>query len=192
MLDDVVGWSVRRADHSDLGALALVGAATFLDAYAGVLDGADIIAHCRRVHTAASFSAALATGGMAWLAELGSAELTGAPVGYALVEQPALPGATEADLELKRLYVLSRFWRLRIGATLLRRAAAAARGGGAARLLAGVYGRNERAIAFYRRQGFRMAGTRQFLVGATTHDDVVMALELDQGGGHGLDGGGRT
>ena len=150
-------WQIRDAGDADTAALALVGAATFLDAYAGVLDGADLVAHVGRVHDAGAIGAALAGGGRAWLAEV-----RGAPVGYALVERPALPGATEADLELRRIYVLSRFWRLGIGAALLGRAAVFAREAGAARLLLGVHGENERAIGFYRRSGLTVVGTRKF------------------------------
>ena len=48
----------------------------------------------------------------------------------------------------------------------------------ATRLLIGVYGQNEPAIAFYRHHGFQVVGTRQFQVGTTLHDDLVLAITL--------------
>jgi len=41
-----------------------------------------------------------------------------------------------------------------------------------------VYGRNDQAIAFYERCGFRAIGERRFLVGETYHDDLIMGLDL--------------
>ena len=46
------------------------------------------------------------------------------------------------------------------------------------RLLLGVLGINERARAFYEREGFTLAGTRQFRVGETVFDDVIYARDL--------------
>jgi ribosomal protein S18 acetylase RimI-like enzyme len=45
-------------------------------------------------------------------------------------------------------------------------------------MLVGVYGKNDRAIAFYERVGFRVVGERKFQVGATVHDDLILALDL--------------
>jgi ribosomal protein S18 acetylase RimI-like enzyme len=57
-------------------------------------------------------------------------------------------------------------------------AAAEAQAMGKRRLLLGVYAGNARAIAFYRKTGFAEIGARQFLVGATLCDDLVMARDL--------------
>src|SRR3546814_7241213 len=51
-----MAWRVRAAAREDAAALALVASATFLDAFAGVLDGADIVAHCLKPHTPAAFA----------------------------------------------------------------------------------------------------------------------------------------
>ena len=53
-----------------------------------------------------------------------------------------------------------------------------ARARGAPRLLLGTYQDNRRAIAFYRKHEFELAGTRQFLVGERLYDDVVLARRL--------------
>ncbi len=53
-----------------------------------------------------------------------------------------------------------------------------ARARGAPRLLLGVYAGNDRAIAFYGRQGFKPVGERSFLVGANRYHDLVLARRL--------------
>jgi len=99
-----------------------------------------------------------------------------APVGFAQLTAPELPGAQDGDIELKRIYLLSRFHGTGVGAALM--AAAVAGAAGHKRLLLGVYARNARAIAFYRKQGFEPIGERQFDVGGQLFDDVVLARPL--------------
>ena len=169
--------SIRRAVPGDEDALALVGQSTFLETFAGILDGGAIVEHCRRAHAAAQYREWLAdpAAGL-WLAETARGQ---APVGYAVVARPALPGADEArDLELKRIYLLSRQHGGGAGKRLLQQAVAFATAAGAARLLLGVYSGNEAAIGFYLRQGFVHFTQRQFNVGGTLYDDYVLSLAL--------------
>ena len=70
--------TIRPCVKGDEQALALVGQATFLEAFAGILDGADIIAHCQRQHDVQLYRDWLALPVMRlWLAE---ATPGGAPV----------------------------------------------------------------------------------------------------------------
>ncbi|MFV0624458.1 GNAT family N-acetyltransferase [Sphingomonas sp. ac-8] len=171
--DAATPWRVREATSQDCGALALVGAATFLESFAGVLRGPEIVAHCARAHAPDAYARYLDDGGRAWLAEL---DAGAAPVGYALSTRPDLPGAREDDAELKRIYVLSRFQGDGMAAALLQQVVSAAQG--SRRLLLGVYERNARALAFYRKHGFAPVGTRRFDVGGTLYDDLVLARPL--------------
>ena len=82
------------------------------------------------------------------------------------------------DLEIRRIYLLSRFHGGGLGARLMATALEGARDLGAPRVWLGVYDGNARAIAFYGRQGFAPAGRRDFRVGARTYDDLVMARTL--------------
>ncbi|MEH3048061.1 GNAT family N-acetyltransferase [Sphingomonas adhaesiva] len=169
-------WRLRRAAPADAAALSLVAGATFLQTFAGVLEGADILAHVARNSSADAFARYMEEGAMATLAE---ARAGGAPIGYTLLTVPDLPVAPQAgDIELKRIYVLAGAHGGGLGPALMARAVEDARAAGHERMLLGVYGENHRARRFYEKQGFALAGTRRFLVGATWHDDVIYALPL--------------
>lgn len=169
-------WSVRRAGPGDAERLSLIGRATFLESYTWLLKGEDILAHCRERHAEAAYASWLQAGPALWLTE---AE-RGAPIGYAGLAAPDLPQAGVGDLELKRIYVLSRFHGPQgPGRALMAAAVEEARRLGAPRLLLGLHPQNGRALGFYRRSGFTQVGVRTFVVGdMVIDDDVVMALEL--------------
>lgn len=169
--------SLRPCRPGDAPALAAVAQATFLETYAGVVDGQDILRHCQTVHAPEAYETLLANPAVSlFLAEMAPGA---SPVGYAMLSPPDLPVAlAPGDLELKRIYVLHRLHGAGVGPALLDAAVAAARDSGAGRLLLGAYGGNDRAIAFYRRNGFEQVGVRQFRVGARLYDDVVLARTL--------------
>jgi len=169
---------IRPCGPGDAAALALVGQATFLETYAHILPGDDILAHCAHEHGEARYAG--------WLAKPEAYRLWGAyvagggpMVGYVMLSPPDLPVPTgPGDLEIKRIYLLSRFHGGGLGARLMNVALDAATALGAPRVLLGVYGENASAIAFYARQGFAEAGVRRFQVGANTYDDLVLAKDL--------------
>lgn len=165
---------IRRAGPEDADRLAHIGVATFVETYGEIIDGANMAAHCTRQHSQGVYAAYLADpAASVWLAELAE---TGAPIGYAVNLPPDLPIPLQAgDVELKRIYALSRFHGTGAGRALMAAALDDARARGAARLLLGTYEGNHRAVAFYRKQGFSLAGTRQFQVGTKLFDDIVMA-----------------
>jgi ribosomal protein S18 acetylase RimI-like enzyme len=170
--DEIV---LRDCVPGDEEALAVVGAATFLETFAGLLEGPDILAHCRVQHAATQYAG--------WLADpdykLCLAELKGAPVGFTVLSPPDLPVAlTEDDIELKRIYLLHRFHGGGLGRRLLEWSMAQARSSGRKRLLLGVKADNTTALAFYDRVGFVRIGERKFLVGSVWCDDYIFALQL--------------
>ena len=175
------GITIRLCGPGDAEPLALVGQATFLQSYAEVLPGEDILAHCRREHARELYDAWLADPGVRiWIAETA----TGAPVGYVTLNPPDLPIPTGPDdVEIKRIYLLHRFHGAGLGARLMAAAVAGAQGLGRKRILLGVFSRNTPALAFYARQGFAQAGVRRFQVGANQYDDYVLARAVDPAAG---------
>lgn len=174
MTDTPWEYSLCPCGPGDEEKLALVGAASFLEAFAGLLDGNDILAHCRNQHSAAKYAAMLADPET----QACIAEVKDAPVGYAVVCPPDLPvPLTQGDYELKRIYLLHRFQGSGIGAALMEWSVEKARSLGKTRLLLGVNTENK-AVEFYLRHGFEHAGTRGFQVGATLCSDFILAKKL--------------
>lgn len=185
--------TLRPATPEDAEALALVGAATFLEAFTWMLPGPDILAHCTNNHTAEAYRHYLAHRDTR--ITLAVSVPGGAAVGYAMVTAPDLPSFSvqPGDLELKRIYLLSRFRSrdtpvldeagqpitgLRTAQALMNAAIRDAASLAAKRLLLGTHENNRRAIAFYRRNGFTEAGTRTFQVGSQCCCDLIFARSL--------------
>lgn len=185
---------LRLATVDDAPALALVGSATFLEAFTWMLPGADIIAHCAKNHTIEAYRTALTKPGTR--ITLAETAASGAPVGYAMLAAPDLPSFDihPGDIELKRIYLFSRFRSrrtapvldaagqpipdLNAGQALMNAAIAEAQSMGCRRLLLGTNADNQRAIGFYRRNNFTDAGTRAFQVGSQSCCDLIMARQL--------------
>lgn len=170
-------WRLRRARAGDEPMLALVAAASFLDAFAGILPGPDIVAHCARNSSVEKFADWIADpAGAVTLAEHPNGL---APVGYTVLTAPDLPiPTTAADIELRRIYTIPLANGTGLGARLMTRAAEDARALGRRRMLLGVLGTNARACAFYERQGFEVVGERRFNVGQGWYDDLIYARDL--------------
>jgi len=172
---------IRAGRAGDEAALALLGQASFLEAFAGTLRSADILEHCAHKHSRELYRGWLAAAHVdTWLAE---AQQGGAPVGYLVMCPPSaaelpLADLAQSDAEIKRIYLLHRFQRLGLGAALLQGARARAVQRGARRLVLGVYAGNHVAVGFYQAQGFRVAGRRSFRVGQTDCEDLILACPL--------------
>ena len=169
---------VRRCTADDAEALALIGQASFLETFAGVLGGADIVSHCARAHTAEVYASWLADAAyQLWIAEVQPGE---APIGFMVVAPADLPlsDISGQDLEIKRIYILSKFHGGGIGKRLIKEAVHHARGHGIERLLLGVYAKNTSAIGFYEGSGFARLGRRKFKVGGRDYDDDIMGMRL--------------
>lgn len=169
--------ALRPCVAGDEHALALVGAATFLETYAGLVAGPDLVAHTRLQHAPSVYAAWLADGqARLWLATV---EPGGAPVGYLVLTQPDLPVETRpGDFEVKRIYLLGRCRGGGAGKRLMDAAADHVQACGGGRLLLGVYRRNAAALAFYARYGFAQVGTRRFQVGGQQYEDHVLGYEV--------------
>jgi GNAT superfamily N-acetyltransferase len=170
-------WRLRRASPEDAPAVALVAAASFLTTFAGILDGADIVVHVAKNSSTERFAEWAADA--ASVVTLAEHPVGAAPIGYTLLTTPDLPlDIGEGDIELRRIYTLPAAYGSGLGAALMTRAIDDARTLGRTRLLLGVYGGNARARRFYERQGFAVAGRRQYQVGATLCDDFIYTRPL--------------
>jgi ribosomal protein S18 acetylase RimI-like enzyme len=169
--------TMRRATSADAERLALLGGATFLNAFAVDHPGDALVAHVAAYHSPEWYRRTIANPGCAlWIVETA----LGAPVGYAVMTPPDMNHPTgPTDLELKRIYVLHGWQQGGWGAKLLRAVEGEARVRGAERLLLCVYTANHRAQRFYAREGFTDTGSMQtFFVGDVPFEDMIWAKTL--------------
>ena len=168
--------TIRRADPGDAGLLAELGARTFSETFAADNSPEDMAAYL-----AASFNHARQT------AELNDpastffiAEVGGLAAGYAQLHagEPAEGVEGAKPVELVRLYV-SREWHGRgVGEALMRACVEGARRAGHETIWLGVWERNGRAQAFYRKWNFREVGEHFFQLGSDPQRDILMERAL--------------
>lgn len=100
--------------------------------------------------------------------------------GYAQLQESSAPQCVTGPglIELVRFYVDRRWHGSGIAGTLMRETIARARARGARTLWLGVWERNARAIAFYRKHGFADVGAQPFRLGSDLQSDRVMTRAL--------------
>ena len=168
--------SIRRATVADAAALAEFGARTFFETFA-----ADNTAEDMRLHLES-----------AWHPDLQRAEILDAGLdtllacaggqiaGFAQLRpaQPPAGIAASNPVELKRFYVDKPWQGQGLARQLMEAVERQARAHAARELWLGVWERNERAQAFYRKCGFHKVGTQIFVVGTDPQTDHVMLRVL--------------
>jgi ribosomal protein S18 acetylase RimI-like enzyme len=114
------------------------------------------------------------------------ATLDGVAVGYSMLVagEPYDADAARAvvarpTVELSKIYVRVEHHRSGVAGELMATSLRAAADTGARSVWLGVNQRNERANRFYAKQGFRVVGTKRFLVGTRLFEDFVRERLLD-------------
>jgi ribosomal protein S18 acetylase RimI-like enzyme len=167
---------IRRAEPIDAARLASFAARTFSDTYAAYNDPADMAEHLRAKYGEAIQAAEIRDPTATYLL----AELEGELAGFAFLHFEHGPDgvALERPVELVRFYV-AREWHGRgVAQMLMAGCVQDARQRGAGTLWLSVWEENSRAISFYRKSGFRLAGTVRFKLGSQLQDDHMMTLAL--------------
>ena len=163
---------IRRARIEDANLLAELGAQTFAETFTEDNTPEDMAAYL-----AASFSLEKLTAELTDpLSIFFIAEVDGHAGGYAKLHSgKALDGVEgQKPIELVRLYV-SRKWLGRgVGQALMQRCVNEARGKGFQTIWLGVWERNDRALAFYRKWNFREVGEHIFQLGSDPQRDILM------------------
>lgn len=168
--------SIRRAVNSDARLLAELGARTFSETFA-----ADNQPENMESYLAASFSqekqaAELADNQMIFLI----AEVDGVATGYAQLRAGDAPLCVSGSrpIELARIYVDKEWLGRGVGEALLRACIEEARTKGHQTMWLGVWERNKRAQAFYRKWNFQSVGEQVFQLGSDFQNDFIMERKL--------------
>jgi len=169
--------SFRRAVPADAAKLAEFGARTFCESFA-----ADNSPEDMRRHLAAAWSPQLQ------LAEIRDPAIdtliinddAGAWQGFAQLRAGQVSDGVPAEgsIELWRFYVDKPWQGQGVAGSLMEAAKQCARQRGATSMWLGVWERNVRAQAFYRKHGFDRVGSKVFVVGSDPQTDLVMLCEL--------------
>ncbi len=168
--------TVRSGTPADAATLAELAAATFRDAFGADNRPEDLALHLARSYGISQQTAELSDPAITTLLAFAD----GALAGYAQIRPGRTPACVRSThpIELWRFYV-ARDWHGRgVAQTLMAAVVAAARGRKAATLWLGVWERNPRAQAFYKKSGFVAVGSQTFLVGSDEQTDRVMELIL--------------
>lgn len=173
--------AIRRGVPADAAALAEIAARTFRDTFAADNRAEDMDLHEAEAYGPIQQGRELADQSMTTLlVQAGDTLAGGELAGFAQLRRQPAPACVsgEAPIELWRFYILNEWHGRGIAQELMRRVVSEAGDAGARTLWLGVWERNERAQAFYRKVGFADVGTTVFIVGADVQTERVMVRAL--------------
>jgi len=168
--------NIRYGTTDDAKILSELGARTFYDAFAKDNTPENIEAYLK-----ASFSPKIQ------LTELSDPEnifliieSENTPIGYAQLIMNSTDQAIHRTkpLEIRRIYASKEYQGKGVGKELMQATIREARQRGCDCVWLGVWEKNQRAIEFYKKWGFREVGLHLFSVGDDPQNDYVMELEL--------------
>jgi len=167
---------IRHASVADAAALAQLAAQTFAETFAADNRPEDIEAHLRSAYGLAQQTAEIQDPEVTTLLAVHE----GALVGFAQLRRKAAPACVDVEhpVELHRFYVLRSQHGTGLGARLMQAARTAAQELGGHHIWLGVWERNARALAFYRKAGFVEVGSHVFMVGSDPQTDLVLVSPL--------------
>lgn len=164
---------IRRANLADRELLTGMGARMFADTFAADNTPEDMAAYLANSFNPEKQTAELTDGQCVFLI----AEVENSAVGYTRLlfgPAPECVGAAR-PMEIVRLYADQEWIGRGIGSRLMAEAVETARQAGCDKVWLDVWDRNERAIAFYRRQGFEICGEQEFVLGNDVQHDWLMS-----------------
>ena len=175
-MTQIPGLTIRRGTLADAAMLSELGERTFSETFAADNTPEDLAAYIATSFNLAQQTAELEDPGSTFLI----AEVDGRAAGYAKLHdgKPEKGVAGANPVELVRLYV-SREWLGRgIGEQLMRACLDEARQYGHDLIWLGVWERNGRAQAFYRKWDFHTVGEHEFRLGSDLQRDLLMVRTL--------------
>jgi ribosomal protein S18 acetylase RimI-like enzyme len=167
---------IRDGGEADAGELAQFAARTFAEAFGADNRPEDLQSHLAAAFGLAQQSAELRNPDVATLL----AHDRGALIAFAQVRRNTPPTCVPHPdaIELQRFYVDRAAHGQGIAQQLMQAVHDAAHRFGGRHLWLGVWERNPRAIAFYRKCGFADYGSHDFFVGSDRQTDRVLAMPI--------------
>lgn len=169
--------TIRPAAPDDNKRIADLGRRTFADSFGSDNDPGDMERYLDKAFSPDIQAAELAEPSSCFLiAESGEQS-----VGYARLVEVSAPACVAAarPVKLQRIYVDRQWIGRGVGAALMRACIERARQRENDGIWLGVWGKNQRALRFYRQWGFRQVGSQPFILGSDHQTDLVLWLSLD-------------
>ena len=168
---------IRRATPNDAARLSEFAERTFRETFAADNKPADMDVYCLQAFSLATQSAEIADPSIDTIL---LEDRSGTLVAYAQLRIGPTPTDVKGPgpIELVRFYVDRSHHGSGLAQLLMEEAIATASGRGARTIWLGVWERNFRARAFYRKFGFADVGDHEFHLGQDIQTDLVMALEI--------------
>ncbi len=170
---------LRPARPDDAAALAELAARTFHDTFASDNTPEDMAAHAAESYGPEIQGREIADQNIRTVLLDVDHEL----VGFSQLRRGPAPACVTgpSPIEVWRFYVAKAHHGTLAAPALMTRAVADARAMGARTLWLGVWERNERAKAFYRKRGFTDVGAHVYMVGADAQTDRIMVRDVGPG-----------
>ena len=167
---------IRAGVATDATALAELAARTFRETFAADNRPEDIALHTAHAYGTTQQQRELVNPDIGTLL----VEVDGQLAGYAQLRLGVAPACVtgEEPIELWRFYIAQPWQGRGVAHTLMRKVEGDAYRCGARTLWLGVWDRNERAKAFYHKNGFADVGSHVFMVGTDAQTDRILVRPL--------------
>lgn len=170
---------IRRAVPTDAACLAELASRTFRETFAADNAHENMSLHLARAYGVVQQGHEIADPGIDTLVVVDGEQL----IGFAQLRRGPAPACVVADdpVELWRFYVAREWHGQGIAQHLMQRVEHEAELTQASTLWLGVWERNERAKAFYRKYGFVDVGAHVFMVGNDRQTDRILVRSIGTG-----------
>ena len=169
---------IRACSPGDEASLALLGQATYIEAFTELHAWQDILEHCGRYHSRDFYRAQLQDRKTRiWMLESGA---MGTPVGYLMLgpASPATAACGDDDMEIQRMYFLDRYRDSGADERLLAEALDHVQDGRCGQLWTIAYEKSDRQLEFFGRAGFSERGEHHARIGSNDYRDLVLGLKM--------------
>jgi ribosomal protein S18 acetylase RimI-like enzyme len=172
-----VQFNIRKCTLADLPVLHEIAVKTFVDTFGHLNSPLTMQAYLDDSFNPEKLQEELADGNSLFYFIYSSGKLAGY---FKLNESGAQTDINDPEsLEIQRIYVSKQFQGQGIGSILLKEAINIAAERHKAYVWLGVWEKNEKALAFYKKNGFYEIGKHSFFMGAEEQTDYILRKDLD-------------
>jgi ribosomal protein S18 acetylase RimI-like enzyme len=166
---------ILTANHAHAELLSNLGAETFYEWFTEGNNPEDVQQYVREAFSLSQIKRELDEPGTVFMLAQEGDQVAGY-MKLRISDEVSFPG--KRCLELHRLYITRGFIRKKVGSIFMEQAIGYAQANGFDILWLGVWEKNERALAFYKKWGFEQFSAHTFMLGNDAQTDLMMKLEV--------------